>query len=49
MEYFRLPVMAVLGVVLYDEPLNATVFVGAALIIGGNLVNLRAETRRAPA
>jgi drug/metabolite transporter (DMT)-like permease len=49
MEYFRLPVMAVLGMWLYDEPLRATVLVGAALIIGGNLVNLRAETRRAPA
>jgi drug/metabolite transporter (DMT)-like permease len=49
MEYFRLPVMAALGVVLYHEPLRATVFIGAALIIGGNLVNLRAETRRAPA
>jgi drug/metabolite transporter (DMT)-like permease len=49
MEYFRLPVMAVLGVVLYDEPLHAVVFLGAALIIGGNLINLRAETRRAPA
>lgn len=49
MEYFRLPVMAVLGAMLYDEPLRATVFIGAALIIGGNLINLRAETRRAPA
>ena len=49
MEYIRLPVMAVLGVWLYAEPLHATVFVGAALIIGGNLINLRAETRRAPA
>jgi hypothetical protein len=39
----------VLGVLLYDEPLRASVFIGAVLIIGGNLVNLRAETRRAPA
>jgi drug/metabolite transporter (DMT)-like permease len=49
MEYFRLPVMALLGMWLYDEPLRATVFAGAALIIGGNLINLRAETRRVPA
>lgn len=49
MEYFRLPVMALLGMWLYDEPLRAAVFIGALLIIGGNLVNLRAETRRAPA
>ena len=49
MEYLRLPVMAVLGATLYGEPLHGAVFAGAALIIGGNLINLRAETRRAPA
>jgi hypothetical protein len=31
---------------LYHEPLRLTVFAGAALIIAGNLINLRAETRR---
>lgn len=49
MEYIRLPVVTALGVLLYDEPLRGAVFAGAALIIGGNLINLRAETRRAPA
>lgn len=49
MEYFRLPVMAALGVTLYNEPLSGMVFVGAALIISGNLINLRVETRRVPA
>ncbi len=46
MEYIRLPVMAVIGATLYDEPLSGAVFAGAALIIAGNLINLRAEARR---
>jgi drug/metabolite transporter (DMT)-like permease len=49
MEFVRLPVVAIVGMLLYDEPLSAAVFVGAAVIIGGNLVNLRIETRRSPA
>ena len=34
---------------VYGEPLQPAIFVGAGLIIAGNLINLRAETRRAPA
>jgi drug/metabolite transporter (DMT)-like permease len=49
MEFLRLPLIAVVGMWLYHEPLRLAVFVGAALIITGNLINLRAETRRAPA
>lgn len=49
MEFIRLPLIAVVGMLVYGEPLRATVFVGAALIVAGNLVNLRAETRRARA
>ena len=49
MEFVRLPVIALVGMLLYGEPLSLAVFVGAAVIIAGNLVNLRAETRRAPA
>jgi drug/metabolite transporter (DMT)-like permease len=49
MEFVRLPLIAVVGMLVYGEPLRATVFVGAALIVTGNLVNLRAETRRARA
>jgi drug/metabolite transporter (DMT)-like permease len=49
MEFIRLPVIALVGTWLYGEPLSLAVFLGAALIIAGNLVNLRAETRRTPA
>jgi drug/metabolite transporter (DMT)-like permease len=49
MEFARLPFFAVVGAWLYGEPLQVAVLVGAALIIGGNLLNLRAETRRARA
>ncbi len=46
MEFLRLPIVALVGVWLYAEPLQIAVFVGAALILAGNLVGLRAETRR---
>ena len=49
MEFIRLPVITMVGTLLYGEPLSLAVFVGAAVIVAGNLVNLRAETRRAPA
>ena len=44
--FVRLPLIAVVGMWLYDEPLRLAIFAGAALIIAGNLLNLRAETRR---
>ena len=46
MEFLRLPVVALLGMWLYAEPLRPAVLLGALVIIGANLVNLRAETRR---
>lgn len=46
MEFVRLPAIAIVGAALYGEPLAASVFVGAGLIVTGNLINLRAETRR---
>lgn len=49
MEYLRLPIVAMVGMWAYGEPLRATVFAGAALIVAGNLVALRSETRRPPA
>jgi drug/metabolite transporter (DMT)-like permease len=49
MEFVRLPLIALVGMWLYGEPLRPAVFAGAALIIAGNLVNLHAETRRARA
>ncbi|MFT3974209.1 MAG: DMT family transporter [Amaricoccus sp.] len=46
MEFLRLPLITVVGSVVYGEDLRLSVFVGAAIIIVGNLVNMRAETRR---
>lgn len=47
MEYLRLPVLAVLGALAYGEPLQAAVFVGAVLIIAGNMIGLRGGRRAA--
>ena len=46
MEFIRLPMMAIIGMVLYEEPMVATVFVGAAIILTGNLINVRSEQAR---
>lgn len=47
MEFIRLPAIALIGAWLYGEPLRVAVLVGAAVIVAGNLINLRAETRPA--
>ena len=49
MEFVRLPLIALVGMWVYCEPFRLAIFVGAGLIIAGNLINLRAETRRVPA
>ena len=49
MEFIRLPLIAAGRDAALRRGLRVSVFVGAALIIAGNLVNLRAETRRARA
>lgn len=45
MEFLRLPVLSTVGMMLYGEPLHIAVLGGAALIIAGNVVNLRAQAR----
>ena len=49
LDFGRLPILAIVGMVLYGEPLEIAVFAGAALILAGNLMNLRAGRRRRPA
>jgi drug/metabolite transporter (DMT)-like permease len=49
MEFIRLPLIALVGMWVYGEPLRLAVFLGAALIVAGNLINLYAESRRRPA
>ncbi len=45
MEFLRLPIIAVVGMLLYGEPLELAVFAGGVLILIGNLINIRAERR----
>jgi drug/metabolite transporter (DMT)-like permease len=48
MEFIRLPVIAMVGMWLYAEPLSLAVFAGALLIIGANLLNMRAARASRP-
>ncbi|RBO54582.1 EamA family transporter [Rhodovulum sp. BSW8] len=46
LDFLRLPVIALVGMMLYDEPLDPMVLVGAAIILGANFLNLRGEVGR---
>ncbi len=43
MDFLRVPLTALIGFGLYGEPLTASIAVGAALILFGNLLNSRRE------
>lgn len=45
-DFIRLPVIAIIGMQLYGEPLDIWVFVGAAVIFGANYLNILTETRK---
>lgn len=45
MDFLRLPAISVVGVLFYDEPLSAAVYVGAILIFTGNYLNIWSEQR----
>ena len=45
-DFVRLPLIAVIGAAFYAEPFEALIFVGAGLIVLGNWINIRAETRK---
>lgn len=47
-DFIRLPVIAVAGMVLYGESVDAAVLVGATVIFAGNYINVWSETRRLP-
>jgi drug/metabolite transporter (DMT)-like permease len=47
LDFLRVPFIALVGWLLYAEPLDALVFAGAGLILAGIVWNLRAEARRA--
>ncbi|MBT8458293.1 MAG: DMT family transporter [Boseongicola sp.] len=46
MDFIRLPVIAIVGMAFYNEPLDPLVFVGAALIFAGNYLNIWFEQKR---
>jgi len=41
MDFLRLPVIALIGMAVYGEPLELAVAFGAALVLAGNWINLR--------
>ena len=43
LEFLRLPVIAILGFFIYEEPLMASVFFGAIIVLGANFLNIRVE------
>ncbi len=45
LDFARLPVIAAIGAAFYAEPVETTLFLGAALIFLGNWINLRAARR----
>ena len=49
MDFLRLPLIAVVGMVLYNEQPDIWVLVGGAIIFGANWMNIRSERRVAPA
>ncbi len=42
MDFIRLPIIVVVGITLYQEPVDVWVIVGGTLIFGANYVNIRA-------
>ncbi len=47
-DFVRLPVIAIVGLLFYSEPLDVFVIIGALLIFGGNYLNIWSETHRKP-
>ena len=45
-DFLRLPVIAIIGILVYAEPVDAFVIVGAIVIFGANYLNLWRETRK---
>jgi drug/metabolite transporter (DMT)-like permease len=45
-DYFRLPLIAVVGAAFYGEPFDPMVFVGAGMILAGVTYSMARENRR---
>lgn len=46
LDFVRLPVIAIVGMVLYQEALDIWVLIGALVIFGGNYLNILSQTRK---
>ena len=47
-DFLRLPLIAVIGFLIYNEAIEIAVFAGALVIFAGNYYNIRQETKAAP-
>jgi drug/metabolite transporter (DMT)-like permease len=47
MDFIRLPIATFIGILFYAEPFQMMVFVGAAIILAANFLNIRAEWKAA--
>ncbi len=45
-DFARLPAIAIIGMLYYNEPLDIYVLIGALIIFGGNYLNVASETRK---
>jgi len=45
-DFARLPAIAVIGMLYYNEPLDIYVLIGALIIFGGNYLNISSESRK---
>jgi drug/metabolite transporter (DMT)-like permease len=48
MDFIRLPAIAVVGMLLYGEPLDLYVVLGALVILASNWINMASEARKRP-
>lgn len=48
LDFLRLPIIAVVGIILYAEPIDIWVIVGGTLIFAGNYVNIRFGHAKSP-
>jgi drug/metabolite transporter (DMT)-like permease len=44
-DFLRLPVFAILGMILFSEPLDAMVILGGGIILAANWISIRAAGR----
>lgn len=44
-DYFRLPILILLGILLYNEDFNAAYLTGGTLIFIGNWINIKVQNR----